>query len=60
MEFPNHKSQIMSIWIYDHWFKQFLMAVIFGHFFSSYDQHHMLKDDEEKNWCKEEKLIHDC
>jgi len=26
------KSQIMSIWIYNHWFKQFLMDVIFGHF----------------------------
>jgi hypothetical protein len=25
------KSQIMSIWIYNHWLNQFLMDVIFGH-----------------------------
>jgi len=29
--YETSKSQIMSIWIYNHWFKQFLMDVIFGH-----------------------------
>jgi hypothetical protein len=45
MELPNHKSQIMSIWIYDHGLQQFFMDVIFGH---CNDQHHMLENDEKK------------
>jgi hypothetical protein len=32
----------------------------FWSFFSSYDQHHMLEDDEEKNWCRGKNLIHNC
>ncbi len=47
------KSQIMSIWIYDHWLKQFLMDVIFGHCFFLWSTSHVERWWRKNNWCKE-------
>jgi hypothetical protein len=55
MELPNHKSQIMSIWIYDHGLQQFLMDVIFGHYFLPMINITCWKMMRKSNWCKENK-----
>jgi hypothetical protein len=60
MELLNHKSQIMSIWIYDHGLQQFLMDVIFGHCFLPMINITCWKMMRKNNWCKEKELIHDC
>jgi len=54
------KSQIMSIWIYDHWLKQFLMDVIFSHCFLPMITITCWKMTKKKQLMSGKKLMHDC